>query len=125
MLTVRLMHMRRDAANSSTIVTTDLGGAFTTDFTYTSPGTYIASASFLGSPTAAGITGPGAGGVPGAYLMPCAPLAHDSALAMILSYHPIQALACVRRTAMQPLLRCTCAADVPIQGLDGAGALWA
>lgn len=74
------MHMRRDAANSSTFVTTDLGGAFTTDFTYTSLGTYIASASFLGSPTANGVTGPGAGGVPGAYLLPCGP--HDQEVAL-------------------------------------------
>ena len=71
------MRARRDAANSTTSVTTDLGGAFTTDFTYDSPGTYIASVSFLGSPTADGITGPGAGGVPGAYLLPCGPHGQD------------------------------------------------
>ncbi|KAK9839697.1 hypothetical protein WJX81_006899 [Elliptochloris bilobata] len=58
-----------DAANSTAVVTTQLGGAFTADFTYPSPGTYIASASFLGSPTTI-TSGPGSSGVPGAYLLP-------------------------------------------------------
>jgi len=62
---------RRDSANSTTTVLTQMGGAFTADFTYSAPGTYTASASFLGSPTTA-TSGPGAGGVPGAYLLPCA-----------------------------------------------------
>ena len=61
----------RDAANSTTTVLTQMGGAFTANFTYSTPGTYTASASFLGSPTTA-TSGPGAGGVSGAYLLPCA-----------------------------------------------------
>ena len=62
---------RRDGTIDA--ATTDASGAYTDTYTYTTPGTYTINATFQGSPTTLAAGSPGAGGISGDYLLPCAP----------------------------------------------------
>ena len=53
--------------------TTSSTGSYLDNYTYPATGTYTINATFQGSPTTLPPTSPGAGGIPGDYLLPCGP----------------------------------------------------
>ena len=80
--------------------TTSSTGSYSDSYTYPATGTYTINATFQGSPTTLPSTSPGAGGIPGDYLLPCGPLPPPR-----MSHTLLGGLLHVHLQHMQPLLQ--------------------